>query len=442
MPLPHSARRTLAALLPTLALAAVASPATALADGAVRVLHASPNAPAVDVYVNGARVVAKLRPGHLTPYLALPAHRYSYAIRAAGAPRRSTPLRSGSFSVADGKAETIAATGFLARLRIRVLADASARPFGAARVRIVHFSPDAPKVDVYVRGGGRVVARLRYGRASGYLTVPAGRYTFDVRVAGAPARSKPVLTARATLRAGDLYSAWALGSLAGRGFALRAALTRDRLPASFDRTQVRVLHAAPDAPAVDIYAGSSTTPLISDLTYASAFPASGAYAVLPSGPITLAIRPAGAAASTSPVATVPLTLAPQASITVAAEGLLAPGAAHPFGLQAFADDVAPLAAGRSRLTVVHLAPTTPPVDVFSGSTRVLSGLAYGSASTPLALPSGTLSALSASPTPGTPGTVPIAPLRLTSGMLTTVYAIGLLGGTPALTFTSLSVLIR
>jgi hypothetical protein len=426
-------------LAASLALASLAIPGTALADGAVRVLHASPNAPAVDVYVNGAKAVSHLKPGSVTPYLSLPARRYAYAVRLAGASATSKALRSGSFTVRDGGAETIAATGFAAGLRIRTLPDAAVRPFGAARIRVVHLSPDAPKIDVYVRGGGKVVARLRYPTASGYLTVPAGRYTFDVRVAGASPKSTPVLSQRTTLRTGSLYSAWAIGSLAKKGFGLRAAITQDRLPASFDRTQVRVLHAAPDAPSVDIYAGSATTPLIRGLAYASSFPAGGAYAVLPSGPISLVIRAAGADPASAPVATVPLTLPAQASLTVAARGLLAPGALHPFGLQAFVDDVSLLRNPRhARLTAVHLAPTTPTVDVFSGATAVFPALAYGTSSNPVILPAGTHSELSASPTPGTPGTVPIAPLELKAGSATTVYAIGLLGGSPALTFAALT----
>ena len=62
-------------------MATLALPSTALADGAVRVLHASPDAPAVDVYVNGAKTVSALDRGAITPYLSLAAGRYRYAIR-------------------------------------------------------------------------------------------------------------------------------------------------------------------------------------------------------------------------------------------------------------------------------------------------------------------------------------------------------------------------
>ena len=68
---------------------------TAAAEGALRVLHASPDAPAVDVYVNGRKAVPSLKPGAITPYLTLEAGRYAWAIRPKGAPKGSQPVARG-----------------------------------------------------------------------------------------------------------------------------------------------------------------------------------------------------------------------------------------------------------------------------------------------------------------------------------------------------------
>ena len=79
--------KKLMSLLGTLALAfALIVPVSA--DGhenaMVRVLHASPDAPAVDVYVNGEVAVEGAEFKALTDYLTLPAGDYNVEIKPAG----------------------------------------------------------------------------------------------------------------------------------------------------------------------------------------------------------------------------------------------------------------------------------------------------------------------------------------------------------------------
>jgi hypothetical protein len=420
-------RRTIlaGAIMATLAL-----PSTALADGAVRVLHASPDAPAVDVYVNGAKTVSALGRGAITPYLSLPAGCYRYAIRPAGAAATSKPVLKGAFRVHDGKAETLAARGFVRHLKVQVLRDTARAGFGVAKIRVVHLSPDAPKVDVYVKGGGKVVSRLGYRRQSGYLKVPAGSYTFLVRPAGH--RKPTVIRLHATLQAGKVYTAWALGSLKARHGALplTGVATEDALPASFARTQVRVLHASPDAPGVNVWVNGAKA--ISSLAFGHAVPADGSYLRLPSGPTQLQVRTADDATI---VQTVNVTLPPQATLTVAARGTLGTGDSRPFELGVYADDVTPTAPGKARVKVVHLSPDAPAVAVFAGATAVIPSLAYPDQSAALDVRRGRYTFdVKVAPAGATVGTLHA---RLRSGTSTAVYAIGLAGGSPALSFKAL-----
>ena len=53
----------------------------------------------------------------------------------------------------------------------------------SSKLRVIHASPDAPNVDVFV-GGNRVLANVPFRAASEYLTVPVGGYGVEVRVAG------------------------------------------------------------------------------------------------------------------------------------------------------------------------------------------------------------------------------------------------------------------
>ena len=63
---------------------AVAAPAGAADDAHVRVLHGSPDAPNVDVYADGGKIVDDLAFGEITDYLAVPGATYAIRVCAAG----------------------------------------------------------------------------------------------------------------------------------------------------------------------------------------------------------------------------------------------------------------------------------------------------------------------------------------------------------------------
>ena len=82
---------------------------------------------------------------------------------------------------------------------------------GNARVRVIHASPDAPAVDVFVDGQA-ALRNVEYPAISGYMEVPAGVH----RVAVAPAgqgEAAAVITANPTLEACAVYTVAAVGQL-------------------------------------------------------------------------------------------------------------------------------------------------------------------------------------------------------------------------------------
>jgi hypothetical protein len=130
-----------------------------------------------------------------------------------------------------------------------------------ARIRVIHSSPDAPAVDVYANGA-KVLSDVPYPASSGYLTVPSGEYTFEVFVAGAdPEADAAVLTIPAELEAGVDYTVVALNEVAS----IEAAVFVDdnSVPAA-GQAHIYVVHAGPDAPAVDVAVAGGPV-LVSDL---------------------------------------------------------------------------------------------------------------------------------------------------------------------------------
>jgi LPXTG-motif cell wall-anchored protein len=201
---------SLLALIATLAL--VPSAFAQAGNAKVRIIHASPDAPAVDVYVNGAKTLTNVPFFTASDYLDLPAGSYRVQVTPTGQPA-SAAVIDATATIEAGKAYTVAATGAVANIQPTIIVDdLSAPAAGKAKVQVYHFSPDAPAVDVKLAGGATLVPNLAFPAASGYLEVDAGTYDLQVTPAGA---SAVVIDLPGTaLEAGKIYSVFATNVVA------------------------------------------------------------------------------------------------------------------------------------------------------------------------------------------------------------------------------------
>ncbi|ELY64773.1 hypothetical protein C492_04555 [Natronococcus jeotgali DSM 18795] len=179
---------------------------------AVRIAHFSPDAPNVDVLVDGEQVLADVSYGTISPYLELEPGTYTVAIAAADDPE--TVAFEGEVDVGEGL-YTVAAIGELGAetFRPEVLVDADPLPEDAADesafVRVAHFSPDAPAVDVYA-DDAPLVEDVSFGDVSDYLAVPAGEYALSIRPAG---EETEVASFDVSLESETVYTGYAIGYL-------------------------------------------------------------------------------------------------------------------------------------------------------------------------------------------------------------------------------------
>lgn len=183
-------------------------------DSCVNVIHASPDAPAVDVYVNGEKALADLAFGQTSGWVALPAGEHQVQVTAAGA-APDTAVIDAELALEEGAAYEIAATGLLAEITPQVFqVNLSELGDADARIRVIHASPDAPAVDVAAKGGDVLIENLAFPAASDYLDVPAASYDLEVRPTGTTdvALDLPGVA----LEAGTVYSVYAIGQ-AGDG---------------------------------------------------------------------------------------------------------------------------------------------------------------------------------------------------------------------------------
>ena len=211
------------------ALAAVmAIPSFAAADGhenaKFRVGHFSPDAPAVDVYAGDDAILTDVPFGVLSEYLEVPGGPYSVAVVAAGAdPADGAVIGPVDLDFAAGTMTTVAATNTLENIEAQVIADEPMPEDGIAEVRVVHFSADAPAVDIALDGGDVVVENLEYPNATeAYLDLPEGEYDLEIRAAGTEDVAFDIDPL--DLAGGNSFTVFAIGSLADGSFTVLPAL--------------------------------------------------------------------------------------------------------------------------------------------------------------------------------------------------------------------------
>ena len=177
----------------------------------VRVAHLSPDAPNVDVYVDGEAVLEDVAFRDVSDYLALQPGSYDVQITAAG--DQEEVLYDDTLQV-EAANYTVAAIGEASEenqpLAVEVYEDDLSDPGENARIRGIHAAPDAPAVDVIgADSGDALFEDLAFGESQ-TAEAPPGSYTFEVVPAGED-DADPVAEFDATVEAGTVYSAFAVG---------------------------------------------------------------------------------------------------------------------------------------------------------------------------------------------------------------------------------------
>ena len=344
----------MALLTLVLVVAATSFAAEPPGDARVRVAHLSPDAPNVDVWVDGNYAFTDVAFEDITDYATLPAGDYLVQVEPAGAGGGGPFVISATLTLAADTEYTVAATDELANITPVVLIDDNTIPApGQSHVRFVHGSPDAPAVDITLTDGTVLFGNVAFGEASSYLPVAAGSYDLQVRVAGT---NTVVLELMGVpFGAETVYTVFATGFATGGTPALNAVLNEDAGIA-----RVRVAHMSPDAPAVDVRVNGAVA--LANIP----FEAVTGYVELPSNAYFIEVVPAGQPGPVVIAAT--LELAPNTDYTVAAVNDLAN--IEPLVL---VDDNTIPGPGQSHVRFVHASPDAPAVDITLTDGTVLFG---------------------------------------------------------------------
>lgn len=158
----------------------VTPPPTGTAN--VMVIHASPDAPAIDLYVDGARVDSNLAYLENTGYLSIPAGVRTIMVTPAGS---TVPVIQGPVPITAGMVYSVFAADSLASITPMVLFDTLTAPaVGKAKVRFVHLSPNGGPIDLTIETGAPVFSGIAFENSTGFAAVDTGTYHFQLRDAG------------------------------------------------------------------------------------------------------------------------------------------------------------------------------------------------------------------------------------------------------------------
>jgi predicted ester cyclase len=409
-----------ATLLTVLAAAFVYVPGVRASDDELRRLrfaHAIPELGPVDVFVNGERAFAGATFFTVTDYTEVPRNSLVEVLPAGQNPDDDHPLLSHRLHLNEGD-YSIAARGSLAphgrHPGLSLYEDDNDLPESdQVSLRVVHLSPDASGVDIFV-DGKRVIRHLSYREAEDYLTLPAGSYTVGVAEAG---KHTPIYEVDVTLEGGKVYTAWANGLLDPNNVdqAFKVTPSIDAAPAKPFR--LRAIHAVPDIAGnpVDVFVDGEKV-----VTF-DFFDATD-YLTLFEGTYDIRVALAGQGPENA-VIQAEVAFEAGKDYSVVARGTADPNDSAELGASVFEDDNSAPTPGQVRLRVGHLSPDAPPVDILVNGDRVIENLSFPTTTGYLEVAPGTYT-VGVAPTGGAP--IFEVDVTLESGNVYTAWANGLL----------------
>ncbi|MCZ4241933.1 uncharacterized protein DUF4397 [Alteromonas sp. I10] len=194
------------------------------AGAAIRVVHGISDAPAVDVVANNEIVLVDgIQFPRTTDYLSVAAGDYLIDV-VADSDNSVVAIDDAELTLEVGMSYTAIANNVLAAPELDVLVDMPRSVATEAKVRIVHASPSAGNVDIYVTADGEIdavdpaFADIAYETGelveTGYVSLAEGDYVVTVTPTGT--KTAAIETGVLTLENGEIYTAIALdGAMEG-----------------------------------------------------------------------------------------------------------------------------------------------------------------------------------------------------------------------------------
>ncbi|HLL51007.1 MAG TPA: DUF4397 domain-containing protein, partial [Thermomicrobiales bacterium] len=180
-------------------------------DACIRLVHAAPDVPPIDVYLNEAQITQGLTFGTATEYVTTPSGTGRGVRVAAEGTAAEEAMIDAGLDFEPGQAYEILVTGGGDDLELTITGT-DLRPLaeGQTRLRVIHTSPDAGAIDIGIAGNEEnLFEGIDFRTATDYLVLDAGDYQLEVRPGGED--MTVALQSDATLEEGVTYDLIAVG---------------------------------------------------------------------------------------------------------------------------------------------------------------------------------------------------------------------------------------
>ena len=382
----------------------------------VRVINASTNYGALDLYVDDTLRSAAIAYGQTSGYIGFEEGSHTTTLTRTGS---TTALSSVSRTLSSDYGTTVIAYQADGSLKTAQLSDSESAPSsGRAKLLVFNASPDAGSVDVYLSGSSDtldnatlVASSVSAGSSSGsYTTVGSG--TYRLRIAAAGSTTDLRLDAGSmTLDSQGVY-ALVVTPTSG-GVLVNSLLVRQGgaiTQLDTDLARVRLVSAVASSGTVGAAFNGST------LATSVASPAIGSYALVKAGSATPTISVNGASLSTAAI-----TLAAGSDST-----LLVWGPAASASLSVIGDDNRlPASSTSAKIRLIHGASiNSNPLTLTANYSAVAENIALGAASTPTSVTAGSSTTIEVSDTTLSTALYSVSDVTLSARGVYTVFMLG------------------
>jgi hypothetical protein len=336
----------------------------------LRIMHASPDAPAVDILIDDFIVLRAVPYKAASPFFEIEPGLRNIKINATGT---SATVIDEDIDFKENSFTTIIAVNFLSQIDALVLSDTDLPPAeNTLKIRVVHGSATAPAVDVYVTAPGEdlttltpTIENLAFLESTDFLKIPQGNY--QIRVTPTGLKTVAYDSGTIALNAGSILTTVAVNSTGGTSIISLVALTNDAENPSLEipdrQARIRIIHASPDAPNVDVLVDD--TIVLSDVAFKQF---NQDYLAVEAGSRNIKVNAAGTQTSVIDITPV---LSPGTDYTALAVGFLAE--IEPLLLT---DDNTQPPAGKAKVRLIHASPDAPNVDVLVDDGVVLTNVPF------------------------------------------------------------------
>ena len=177
-------------------------------DTSVRILHAVPNAPNVDVYLNGSLLTSNLSFGQISKYTIFSPGEYEFQLFPTGT--YDKPLLSQTIQLIANANYTVSIVTLSNDLYLfRLKDDNIPATKSQAFLRFINLSSNAPLLSLALPNGITLFNQAEYLETTGYYPLSAGIYNFEVLLGSSQVTTKFIKNI--TLDGGRFYSIYIIG---------------------------------------------------------------------------------------------------------------------------------------------------------------------------------------------------------------------------------------